>query len=1110
MGNELSMGAPGRLFVGRDREIEEVASGIDEAAAGRGGLFLLVGAAGIGKTRLADEAVRAAASRGMTTLWGRCWETGGAPAYWPWVQVLRELVRGSDGPALVESVGAAARFLAPLLPELVEGAAPGAGQLSSDPVQDRFRLFEVAVALLRAGGQRTPLCVVLDDLHAADPSSLALLHFVARNLRGLRVLIVGTYRDEEARLLPEVSGILTDVAREGAYLPLGRLGRAEVAALVTGAAGRPADDALVDAIERATEGNPLFLSELLRLLVARGDLGPGRLAGQLPIPDTVKEVIGRRIARLGPELQAVLASASVVGRDFGMALLTAVTGLAPAELARRLDQAERAGLLLSIGRGAWRFSHVLVREALYRDIDATARVDAHQKVAEALEASAQGDAAVAEIAHHRLAALPEGDAAAAAGAARRAADRAMSMLAFEDAAVLLERAREALGGVPAPDRQALCELQLLEGMAWMRAGDPVRGRVACVAAADEARRSASGELLARAALGFGAELMLAQTDRKLVSLLEEALAILPAGPSGLRAQVLARLAAALQPMDPVQVPMAMAREAIAMARALGAPEILRTVLLHGGSALADYAPAAERAAVSEELAGLATAAGDRFQLMRAQSRLVFDHLQLGSLERSARHVDAYEAVAQEFRQARHIWPAKLMRAELASAQGRFDEAGRLFDEAAVLAERDTDLTTPFVFAWSRWGRALENERASELALAEEELKRLLSRTDLPSVPPEMLHVHLAPLRARVGDVNDVRRHLGQIDVESAFMLANHEASAVLAEPVACVQDHGLALLLHGRLRPHAGHLIQFGRAGMCCGGPVDHTLGILATVAGRHDEAQQHLEASVALSQAIGLRPYVAQGKYWLARLLFERRGPGDEAKARSLAAEARSLAEALGLSILIGRLERLEAGEVESATANRAVPPADGDQAAASRPASLPAAPAFSFVREGEYWTVTSADLVCRLKDSRGVQMLAELVASPGREFHVLALSGPAGDEADRGDAGEILDAEAIADYRGRLEELDQEISEAESWGDSGRLSRAREEREAIARELAGGVGLGGRSRRAGAAAERARTNVQRRIRGAIRKIGESIPALGTYLDRTVRTGTFCSYVPL
>ena len=792
-------------------------------------------------------------------------------------------------------------------------------------------------------------------------------------------------------------------------------------------------------------------------------------------------------------------SASVVGRDFSLPLLAAVSGVGAGELERRLDDADHAGLVLAQGRASWRFSHVLVREALYREIEPEARAEAHQRVAAALETSGRGDAVVAEIAHHRLAALPGGDAAAAAAAARTAADRAMTLLAFEDAALLLQRARQAVEATPAPDRRELCELELLAGMAWMRAGDAGRGRAACSAAADEARRLGAGDLLARAALGYGAELMLAQTDPLLVALLQEALQVLPAGPGGWRAQVLARLAATLQPARDVHGPMAMAREAIAMARATGDPTILRTVLLAGGAALADYAPPEERAAVSEELVALASAAGDRFQLMRAQSRLVFDHFELGQMARAVRALDGYEAVAREFRQNRHLWPGRLMRSMLESAQGRFDEAARLYAEAEALAEGDADPPTRFVFAWCRQGHALESERADELAAGEEQISRIHEIPNVPELPTAFIHIAVACVRARQQDLRTARYRLDQVDLDDHSLFNDAELYAMLAEPVVCLEDKARARAIYPRLLPMAGLVASSGRSGMSCFGPVDSALGMLAALIGQLDAGDRHFAAGAATCRASGLRPYLAQNQYWHARLLRQRGGPGDGEQARALADEARALAETLELPILRDRLARLETA------------PARPAAAAAPAPAgSLPAAPPFSFVREGEYWTVTSGQAVCRLKDSRGVQLLAELCANPGREFHVLALSGSAGEGGLGGDAGEVLDADAIADYRARVEELDDELAEAESFGDTGRAARAREERAAIAGELAAGVGLGGRARRAGGAAERARTNVQRRIRGAIRKVGESIPGLGAYLDRTVRTGTFCSFEPL
>jgi tetratricopeptide (TPR) repeat protein len=322
--------------------------------------------------------------------------------------------------------------------------------------------------------------------------------------------------------------------------------------------------------------------------------------------------------------------------------------------------------------------------------------------------------------------------------------------------------------------------------------------------------------------------------------------------------------------------------------------------------------------------------------------------------------------------------------------------------------------------------------------------------------------------------------------------------AMLAEPVAAIADAAMAGKLYQGLVSWSAPVISYGRSGMSCGGPTDLALGLLAHTCGRIDQAARHFERALEVSSRANLQPYQVQARHWYARLLLERRGPGDAERARTLIDEGQALAGTLGLETFPRRLAQLQAPA--------SAPPA----ARASAP--LPAAPAFTFVREGDYWTVRSGEAVCRLKDSRGVQMLAELCAQPGREFHVLALSGGGGDDggALAGDAGEALDAEAMADYRARVEELDEEIAEAESFGDPARASRAQEERAAIARELAQGVGLGGRARRVGGAAERARTNVQRRIRGAIKKIGETIPALGAYLDRTVRTGTFCSYEPL
>jgi hypothetical protein len=210
----------------------------------------------------------------------------------------------------------------------------------------------------------------------------------------------------------------------------------------------------------------------------------------------------------------------------------------------------------------------------------------------------------------------------------------------------------------------------------------------------------------------------------------------------------------------------------------------------------------------------------------------------------------------------------------------------------------------------------------------------------------------------------------------------------------------------------------------------------------------------------------------------------------------ARAIAEELGQTTLVARIDAVAAGRSRSA-----VPPPTPDDAA------------FTLRLEGEHWTVSHRGRSIVLRDSRGLKVLAQLVGNPGVELHVAQLvtadacTGEA--TADTGDAGALLDRETISAYRRRLLDVREQLEEAESFSDAGRALRLREEIEGLTRELARGVGLGGRERRAGVAAERARTTVQKRLRSAIARIEEGLPELGRHLERTIRTGTFCGYFP-
>ncbi len=235
-----------------------------------------------------------------------------------------------------------------------------------------------------------------------------------------------------------------------------------------------------------------------------------------------------------------------------------------------------------------------------------------------------------------------------------------------------------------------------------------------------------------------------------------------------------------------------------------------------------------------------------------------------------------------------------------------------------------------------------------------------------------------------------------------------------------------------------------------------------------------------------GQRSQLARVRYELAGVLLARDRAADRERAAALLEQARTLAEELGQSRLLQLLP-------------------DGAPARSSTDAAAP----FALRREGDYWTVVSSAGTLRLRDSRGLQLLAQLVASPGQEFHVLQLVSPADEAGDPGDAGPVLDGEAVQSYRGRLLELREVLEEAEGFSDGSRADKARTEMDFLTTELARAVGLGGRERRVGGAAERARTTVQKRLRKVIRRIEDGLPELGKHLDQGIRTGAFCGYLP-
>jgi hypothetical protein len=554
----------------------------------------------------------------------------------------------------------------------------------------------------------------------------------------------------------------------------------------------------------------------------------------------------------------------------------------------------------------------------------------------------------------------------------------------------------------------------------------------------------------------------------------------------LRARTLARLASALQPARDFLRPIGIAREAIAMARRVGDRAGLLAVIHAGMSAMMDFVSGSERLVLNLEAERLASALGDRPRALRARARLVMDHAEMGALDQLAHCLDGYEALARELRASRFLWLLPLMRAMSANLQGRFDGCEAALAEAAAGARQAGDPSAEVVMQFHRLGLYRTREWHDQLLALEPMLA-----AQMPAIPSSEVWwpIVRASLLCRVGRRAEATAAFASYDRDLAVRVGERSTLGFLAEVAAGTGDLALCQGLYPLLAPLAGQLLCFGMIGLFCEGPYDRQLGLVAAALGNHDAAAGHFEAGIVRCRQLGLRPH-------LSRLLFEyaeaRAAAGDPARAATLAGEARALASALDQTGLLAQLDAF------AALPTPALPP--------SPPAR---APVFELRREGEYWTLVAGREVLRLKDTRGLRILHQLVTHPDREFHVSDLAAAGEGVQDAGDAGELVDTEARAAYRERLSALDETIREAESFGDPTRASRAREEREFIAAELSRAVGLGGRERRAASSAERARVAVQKRIKDALRKIEEGAPDLGRHLVMCIRTGSFCVYHP-
>ena len=900
-------------FVGRGELLGDLDGALRAASDGCGGLVLLSGEPGIGKTRAAEQFASLAGEQAAVAHIGRCSEAEGAPAFWPWVQLLRAHAAACQPARLRELLGSGARDLAQIAPEIHPDHSDSAAPSILEPGPTRFRLFDSMARFWQRASEREPLILILDDLHRADDPSWLLLQFIAGELGSSRILVVGTYREVELhrnRARAASLGELTRLASTRCF-ELEGFSLEEVERFVELTIADPMSPEIVTALHERSNGNPFFLTQLTPSIDPSRGASPGNIDRELifELPRNLREAITGQLAGLSPTCRELLTVAAVIGRDFTLGALELATKHSRQTVLDAVSAAsENRTIYESRDRiGHFRFHHILVRDALCESLSTVDHVNLHRSVGEALERlyGPESGEHLAELAYHFAEALPAGEEDRAIGYAAAAGRAARERLAFEEAVRQYARALEIVDLSTTPDDSRLFDILLALGEAQIRAGMRDSARKAFRRAAGIAGRLDEPERLARVALEVAPGFFAIETgvyDELIVSLLEDALAALPPGDSPLRAQLLGRLAMALYWSDSAPRREQLIQEAVGIAERLGDPATTAYVMQARVVALWGPDSYDARAIESTDAIQKAEEAGDQELSLIGRVFRIATLLEAAEREEFDREIDIFCRLVEDPRHVCTRWYASLFRAIRATIEGGFDDAERLANE--FLAEgrrfRDANVIHSFcaLLATVRWHQGRSHEMIDELS-------------ELSAKYPAVvgwrccLALFLAENGHREGAMRELRwvarDELSGVPRDMNWLLC----MALLAEACGILADAGWSAIVYRHLKPYASRLVVLGY-GVSVWGSVSRSLGILATTTSRWAEAEEHFQAAYALEMRSRIQPWVAWTLLAYARMLVIQGRISDRDRAAELARTAKRIGSALGMTKLSSEASEL------------------------------------------------------------------------------------------------------------------------------------------------------------------------------------------------------------
>jgi DNA-binding CsgD family transcriptional regulator/Tfp pilus assembly protein PilF len=893
----------------------ELRQALEDALSGQGRLFLLAGDPGIGKTRTAQELARSAAESGMLPTWGRCYDGEGAPPYWPWIQVLRAFLRQTGPEQLSLLVGPGAADIGELVPEVREKLPELGPPAPLEPDQARFRLFDSIGRFFKNVARDQPLMLILDDLHWADRPSLMLLEFLSQELAESPVIIVGTYRDIAVTRGDPLHQTLGNIHRQPSFrrLALPGLSQPEVEELLAVAASVIPSPQMVEAIHLKTEGNPLFVGEIMRMLDREGLLGGA--ARSFSIPQGVRETIGRRLASLSQLCYQSLVTASVIGREFDFSLLgSVIPGTTEEQLLLVIDEAREARLIEEISgvEERYQFSHALIQDTFFQELSVSRRVRLHARVGETLENryGANAHLHAGELAFHF------NQAQAVVGEQRLvrysllAGEQALAAYACQEALEHFQRALAAKQGKPMDYETAA----ILSGLGRAQAATLERHRIPEVVATLSLAVDYFAEVGDVAQITRIAELsfypVFGQSTGN-IRLIELALSQVPAD-SREAGRLLARYAWVLATEEgDYQLAQQSFERALAIARLQEDPGLEMKTLAQ--SANVDMLHLEFQSSVEKGRRALDLAPNIDEPESEAIARysMFLSYLALGDLEAMKVQVPHLFALAERLRD--RFWMTLALRS--------YEDCARLAgDWSAAQSYSDRGLALSPGEARSLCTRTLIESQIGDFAAGEAYAQRLLEVMRQTPPGPTLEHAFTAmtlPLLSRISgntQLLEPARAASQVTLASRTRIGNLEwsARAGLALIAEQTKDAGLAGEQYANLLPTRGTALPFSMLS------VDRVLGLLSQTRGDLDRAVAHFEDARAFCQRAGYIPELGWVCSDFAQALVRRGGAGDKPRARDLLEEALNIASRLEMpplrAIARGHLESLQAIPAASA----------------------------------------------------------------------------------------------------------------------------------------------------------------------------------------------------